>query len=81
MNCREHCAHWRVCENITNPYMKNVVNGDTVEVDCSAFLPLQKECTKGLHLGNMYYCSNCGKLTYMHNYCASCGAKVTEAKE
>lgn len=36
----------------------------------------QKECVKGLNLGNMSYCSNCGKLTYMHNYCAFCGAKV-----
>lgn len=35
-----------------------------------------KQATKGLHLGHQYYCSNCGKLTYMHNYCASCGAKV-----
>ena len=35
-----------------------------------------KQATKGLHLGHQYYCSNCGKLTYMHNYCASCGAKI-----
>lgn len=35
-----------------------------------------KQATKGLHLGHQYYCSNCGVLTYMHNYCASCGAKV-----
>ena len=35
-----------------------------------------KQATKGLHLGHQYYCSNCGELTYMHNYCASCGAKV-----
>lgn len=37
-----------------------------------------KECTKGLHLGHNYYCSNCGQLTSMYNYCASCGAKVKE---
>lgn len=35
-----------------------------------------KQAIMGLHLGHQYYCSNCGELTYMHNYCASCGAKV-----
>jgi hypothetical protein len=40
----------------------------------------QNECTKGLNLGNMSYCSNCGQLTYMYNYCAYCGAKVITAK-
>ena len=39
----------------------------------------QKYTTRGLHLGHQYYCSNCGELTYMHNYCASCGAKVKES--
>ena len=43
---------------------------DTVELD------EPKHATRGLHLGHQYYCSNCGELTYMHNYCASCGAKV-----
>jgi hypothetical protein len=36
----------------------------------------QKFCTKGLHLGHNYYCSNCGQLAPIHNYCANCGAKV-----
>ena len=36
----------------------------------------QVEATRGLHLGHMYYCSNCGKLTYMDKFCANCGAKV-----
>jgi hypothetical protein len=36
----------------------------------------QKEATRGLHLGNNYYCSNCGKLAAMDNYCSNCGAKV-----
>ena len=36
----------------------------------------QKECTKGLHLGHNYYCSNCGVLAPIYNYCANCGAKV-----
>lgn len=35
-----------------------------------------KQAIRGLHLGHQYYCSNCGELAYMHNYCASCGAKV-----
>ena len=39
-----------------------------------------KECTKGLHLGHNYYCSNCGKLAPIYNYCAYCGAKVVENK-
>ena len=38
----------------------------------------QKFCTKGLHLGHNYYCSNCGQLAPMYNYCANCGAKVVE---
>ena len=37
-----------------------------------------KECTKGLHLGHNYYCSNCEQLAPMYNYCAYCGAKVKE---
>lgn len=31
---------------------------------------------KGLHLGSMYYCSNCGKLAYLDKYCSNCGAKI-----
>lgn len=37
-----------------------------------------KKCTKGLHLGHNYYCSNCGQLAPIYNYCAYCGAKVQE---
>ena len=36
-----------------------------------------KTCTRGLHLGHMYYCSNCGKLAHIDNYCSLCGA-ITE---
>ena len=32
--------------------------------------------TKGIHVGHRYFCSNCGKLSYMENYCSICGAKV-----
>lgn len=38
-----------------------------------------KYTTKGLNLGLRSYCSNCGRLSYMHNYCATCGAKVKES--
>ncbi len=38
----------------------------------------QKECTRRLNLGLRSYCSNCGELTTIHRYCASCGAKVKE---
>jgi hypothetical protein len=38
----------------------------------------QKTCTKGLYLGHNYYCSSCGQLTSIYNYCAYCGAKVKE---
>ncbi len=51
------------------------VEGELMCLD-SVELEEPKQTTKGLHLGHQYYCSNCGVLTYMHNYCASCGAKV-----
>lgn len=37
-----------------------------------------KQATRGLHLGHKYCCSNCGKLTYMENYCSNCGAEVIQ---
>jgi hypothetical protein len=37
-----------------------------------------KECSRRLNLGLRSYCSNCGELTTIHRYCASCGAKVKE---
>lgn len=33
-------------------------------------------CHPTLKLGSYEYCSFCGKLTYLGNYCANCGAKV-----
>ena len=37
--------------------------------------------TKGLHVGHKYYCSNCGKLANMVNFCEYCGAKVVNPDE
>lgn len=51
------------------------VDGELICLE-AVMLEESKQATKGLHLGHQYYCSNCGELTYMHNYCASCGAKV-----
>lgn len=31
---------------------------------------------RGLHLGNKYYCANCGQLAYLEKYCSQCGAKI-----
>ena len=31
-----------------------------------------------LHVGSKFRCSNCGRLTYMENYCSGCGAKVID---
>ena len=31
-----------------------------------------------LHVGSRHFCSNCGKLAVMENYCSKCGAKVIE---
>ena len=35
-----------------------------------------KHATKGLHVGDKYYCSNCGRLVHCANYCEICGAKI-----
>lgn len=35
-----------------------------------------RTCHPTLKLGFQEYCSACGKLTYLVDYCASCGAKV-----
>ena len=39
-----------------------------------------KETTavRELHVGPRHYCSNCGKLAVMENYCSKCGARVIE---
>jgi hypothetical protein len=52
------------------------------ELACLDILELEepKEATRGLHLGNYYYCSNCGKLASMENYCSMCGAKVKKVE-
>lgn len=51
------------------------VEGELMCLD-TVVLEEPKVTTKGFHLGHQYYCSNCGELTYMYRYCASCGAKV-----
>lgn len=40
-----------------------------------------KYATKGLHVGNKYYCSNCGRLVHCANYCEICGAKIDSSNE
>ena len=35
-----------------------------------------RHATKGLHVGDKYYCSNCGRLVHCTNYCELCGAKM-----
>lgn len=64
MICREHCAHWRVCENINDPAMRDIVNGNEVEIKCSAFMenPVIAQW-KTREAKNDYLwveCSNCG---------------------
>ena len=34
--------------------------------------------TRGIHLGHKHYCSGCGKLSYMENYCSQCGGEVVD---
>ena len=34
----EDCIHYRVCENITDPSMRKIVNGEEVEKYCAAFI-------------------------------------------
>lgn len=33
---------------------------------------------KTINVGSRSYCSNCGKLAIMEDFCSKCGAKVTE---
>lgn len=33
---------------------------------------------KTINVGRRSYCSNCGKLAVMEDFCSKCGAKVTE---
>lgn len=40
----------------------------------------EKQATRGLHVGNRYYCSNCGHLVHCINYCENCGAKMIGAE-
>ena len=40
-----------------------------------------KHATKGLHVGDKYYCSNCGRLVHCANYCEICGAKIDSSNE
>lgn len=66
VRCTKDC-HKLNCE--TSWHAENLIKAGWIK---------QKEATRGLHLGHMHYCSNCGTLSYMHNYCATCGAKVKE---
>lgn len=76
-----------ICKLMREPYYQHeeedfkagvsAVEGELMFID-AVELEEPKEATKGLHLGHQYYCSNCGELTYMYKYCASCGAKVKE---
>lgn len=40
-----------------------------------------KTATRGLHVGHRHYCSNCGELACMENYCSRCGAKVIKKED
>ena len=70
MTCREHCAHWRVCENISDPLMRNIVNGNEVESKCLAFMPnpiiAQWKTREARNDYIWVECSNCGFL--VENY-------------
>ncbi len=54
----------------------------TVEGELMCLTPIEieevKQTRRLLHLGHRHYCSNCGGLAYMENYCSLCGAKVVE---
>lgn len=76
-----------ICKLMREPYYQHesedfkagvgAVEGELIFLE-SVELEEPKEATRGLHLGHQYYCSNCGELTYMYRYCASCGAKIKE---
>lgn len=69
--CTKDC-HKLNCE--TSWHAENLIKAGWVKrKECT-----KEECTIGLHLGHQYYCSNCGELTYVDRYCASCGARVKE---
>lgn len=91
MTCRDNCIHWRVCENINDPYMSDVVNGTEAEKLCTCFLELKqgtwKPFTRAFDL-DFWKCSECGRLVDLaiganpfarFPYC-HCGAKMIEEK-
>lgn len=89
MTCRDNCIHWRVCENITDPYMSDVVNGTEAEKLCTCFLELKQGTwepfTRAFDL-DFWKCSKCGRLVDLaigadpfvkFPYC-HCGARMSE---
>ena len=89
MTCRENCIHWRVCENINDPYMSDVVNGNEAEKLCTSFLELKQGTWKFFTHAfdyDFWKCSECGRLVDLATnadpfvrfpYC-HCGAMMTE---
>ncbi len=77
MTCYNNCAHWRVCENISDPCMEDIISGKEVEKHCSAFLEIKQGVWK-YYSSTMMECSVCQRHTARHRYefCPHCGAKM-----
>lgn len=84
MTCREHCAHYDVCENLVDASMYFITRGDEVEKLCSSFLrstPLAHWKTREEYNDYIWVeCSNCG--FRVENYKAvKCGISDTDIVE
>lgn len=79
MTCRDNCIHWSVCENINDPYMSDVVNGNEAEKLCTCFLELKQGVWK-YYSATMMECSVCKRHVARHRYeyCPHCGTKMTK---
>lgn len=64
MICQD-CIHYRVCENITDPSMKQIVNGEEVEKHCTAFIDkslcIKLPCKVGDKVYKLWSCGRHGK--------------------
>ena len=78
----KRCIHHDICDAYTGeetvtffPYNEDCKHfknkADVVEV---------RHATRGLHVGDKYFCSNCGRLVHCACYCEMCGAEMVEVK-
>lgn len=70
---------------IIRVYSKDYGNIDVVPVEYLADIPATDVqpivyAHKTINVGRRSYCSNCGKLAIMEDFCSKCGAKVKDGE-